>query len=102
MAIQHSDALYNAIREKAGKLEHVYDRIISCRVRLELAARHKRNGRQFTVRVDLKVPGGEIAATHEHDEDLAVALRDAFDAARRQLEEYVDKQRGDVKHHARE
>lgn len=98
--IQHSDALYNAIREKAEKLEHFYDRIISCRVRLELGARHKRNGRQFTARIDLKVPGGEIAATHEHDEDIEVALRDAFDAAHRQLEDYARKQRGDIKRHA--
>ena len=51
------------------------------------------------VRIDLKVPGGEIAVTHEHDEDLQIALRDAFDAARRRLEDYARVQRGDVKHH---
>jgi hypothetical protein len=27
----------------------------------------------------VKVPGAEIAIRHEHDEDLQVALRDAFD-----------------------
>jgi ribosomal subunit interface protein len=100
--IEQSDALYNAIREKAEKLDRYYDRIMSCRVVLELAGRHKRHGKQFTVRVDLKVPGGEIVVTHEHDEALEVALRDAFDAARRRLEDYARAQRGDVKRHAPE
>jgi ribosomal subunit interface protein len=95
----HSNALYNAIREKAEKLERYYDHVISCRVVLELAARHKRRGKQFAVRIDLKVPGDEIAVTREHDEDLQAALRDAFDAARRQLEDYARRQRGDVKRH---
>jgi len=97
--IEHSDALYNAIREKAEKLERYYDRIMSCRVVLELAGRHKRHGKQFSVRVDLKVPGGELAVTREHDEDVQAAIRDAFDAARRQLEDYARGQRGDVKRH---
>jgi ribosomal subunit interface protein len=100
--IEHSDALYNAIREKAEKLSRYYDHIMSCRVVLELAGRHKRHGKQFTVRIDLKVPGGELAVTHEHDEDVQIALRDAFDAARRQVEDYARGQRGDVKRHAPE
>lgn len=97
--IEHSDALYNAIRDKAEKLDRYYDRIMSCRVVLELGGRHKRHGKQFTVRVDLKVPGGEIVVTKEHDEEVQIALRDAFDAARRQLEDYARGQRGDVKRH---
>ena len=100
--IAPSNALHNAIREKAEKLDRYYDRLTSCRVVLELGARHKRQGKQFSVRIDLKVPGGEIAVTHEHDEDLQVALRDAFDAARRRLEDYARCQRGDVKRHTAE
>jgi ribosomal subunit interface protein len=98
--ITHSDALHDAIQEKVGKLDHYYNHIMSCRVVLELAGRHKRHGRQFTARIDLKVPGGEIAVTKEHDEDVQIALRDAFDAARRRLEDFARKQRGDVKRHA--
>jgi ribosomal subunit interface protein len=97
--IAHSNALYEAIREKAEKLERYYDHIMSCRVVLELAGRHKRQGKQFSARIDLKVPGGELAVTKEHDEDVQVALRDAFDAARRRLEDYARGQRGDVKRH---
>jgi ribosomal subunit interface protein len=98
----HSNALYNTIREKAEKLDQYYRHVMSCRVVLELAARHKRHGKQFSARIDLKVPGGEIAVTKEHDEDLQIALRDAFDAARRRLEDYARTQRGDVKQHAAE
>jgi ribosomal subunit interface protein len=100
--IAHSDAIYNAIREKAEKLEHYYTNIMSCRVVLELAGRHQRKGKQYTARIDIKVPGGEIVVTHEHDEDVQVALRDAFAAARRRLEDYARGQRGDVKRHAPE
>lgn len=98
--IAQSDALHNAIREKAERLNRYYDHIMSCRVVLELSGRHKRQGKQFSARIDLKVPGGEIVVTHEHDEDPQIALRDAFDAARRQLEDYARTQRGDVKQHA--
>ena len=99
--LAHSDALQGAIRRKAERLERYYDRIIACRVVLELTARHRRKGRQHAVHIKLKVPGGELAVTREHDEDLQVALREAFSAARRRLEDYARVQRGDVKRHAR-
>ena len=94
-----SPALDAAVREKATKLEEFYDRITSCRVVIEESARHKTKGKQFEVHIDLKAPGGEIAVTREHDTDVYVALRDAFDAARRKLEDFARVQRGDVKHH---
>ena len=97
--IEQSNALHDAIRKKAEKLERYYDRISSCRVVLEVAGHHKGKGNQFTVRIDMKVPGGEIAVTHEHDADVQIALREAFDAARRRLEDYARTQRGDVKRH---
>lgn len=95
--VERSNALYDAVREKAAKLERYYDRIVSCRVVLELDGRHKRQDKQFTVHIDLKVPGGEIAVTREHDADVQVALRDAFDAARSKLESYAHGQHGEAK-----
>ena len=91
--IAPSDALQRAIRDKAQKLEHFYDRITGCRVALTLDARHQHQGRQFSVHVGVKVPGGTIEVTREHDRNILVALRDAFDAARRQLEDYVREKR---------
>ena len=98
--LEHSDVLYNGIREKVNRLGRYYRHLTSCRVVVDLAARHKTHGKPYSVRIDLKVPGGEIAVTHAQDEQLAVALRDAFDAARRKLEDYARTQRGDVKQHA--
>ena len=85
----HSEALDAAIRDKAAKLQQFNERITRCRVVVELADRHKNHGKQFVVRVDLKLPGGEITANNEHDEDVHVALREAFDAARRQLQSFT-------------
>jgi len=53
---------------------------------LEQSDRHKRHGRQFAVRLDVRVPGAEIAINREHDKDVYVALRDAFADARRKLD----------------
>ena len=100
--MEHSPALERRIREKVKKLEQVYPRIMGCRVVLESPHRHKHQGKQFIVRLDVTVPGKEIVVNHDHHEDAYVALRDAFNAARRQLEEYGRIQRGDVKNHTRE
>jgi len=97
--MQSSAAIDALVREKAAKLEQFHPRIVSCRVVIEQPARHKQQGKPFVVHIDLKVPGGEIAVNRDHDEDVYVALRDAFDAARRKLEDFVREQRGDVKHH---
>ena len=72
--IDHSDALSRAIRAQAKKLERYYAHVMSCRVVLELAAGHKRKGKEYRARIDLKVPGGEIAVTHTPHEDLHIAL----------------------------
>jgi ribosomal subunit interface protein len=98
--VQHSEALASTIRDKARGLDRYYDRIMSCRVVLELAGRHQHQGKEFVAKIELKVPGGDIAVTHQHSEDPQVALHEAFDALRRRLEDYARKQRGDVKHHS--
>jgi len=99
--IAPSDALDAAIREKTAKLEQFHSKIVSCRVVVEQADRHKHQGRQFVVHIDVKVPGREIAVNRDHDEDVYVALRDAFNTARRQLEETLREQRAEVKRHER-
>lgn len=97
--VEHSEALETHIREKAKKLDQFFDHIMSCRVVVEMPHKHHRQGKQFNVRIDIGVPGREIVANLEHAEDVYVALRDAFDAARRQLDDYVHKLRGEVKKH---
>jgi ribosomal subunit interface protein len=85
--LPHSPALDEKIREKAARLGALSDRISRCRITLERRHRHKRNGREYHVRIDLHLPEHEIVVNHEHDEDVHVALRDAFDAAERQLKQ---------------
>jgi len=85
----HSDALDAHIRDKAHKLEQVFADIVSYRVVVEQPARHQQQGKPFNVRIDLGVPGSEIVVDRQQNEDVYVALRDAFDAAKRQLENYA-------------
>jgi ribosome-associated translation inhibitor RaiA len=99
-----SDAVEARVRDKVDKLGHFYPSINSCRVAIEQLHRHHQQGNHFHVRIDLKVPGHELVAGREPDEnhaysDVYVALRDAFDAMRRQLEDLVRHQQGHVKHH---
>jgi ribosomal subunit interface protein len=96
-----SEALEARIREKAAKLEEFHPRITSCRVTVEEIRKHHQQGRHFQVSLDVRVPGKEIVVNHAHDEDVYVALRDAFDAANRQLEETAHVQQGNVKGRAR-
>ncbi len=85
----HSDALEAHIREKAEKLEQYFSDIVSCRVVVEQSAKHQQQGKPFNVHIDLGVPRSEIVVDHQQNEDVYVAVRDAFDAAKRQLENYA-------------
>lgn len=97
--IPHSDAVEQEIRKKAEKLDRFYDSIMGVRVVVESEERHHHQGKLYCVRIDLTVPGGELVVNRKMDEDLHVAMRDAFDAMRRQLQDYGRKQRGEVKTH---
>lgn len=102
--MEHSDALDAKIREKAQKLEQFSEHIMSCRVTIDLEHRHHHQGKLYSVKIDITMPGKEFIADrhpdkHHAHEDVYVALRDAFDASRRQLEDYVRIQRGKVKEH---
>jgi ribosomal subunit interface protein len=95
-----SDAIEAAIRKHADKLDEFSNHIMSCRVTVQQAARHKHQGKLYSVHVDVKLPNKEIASNrgHEH-EDVYVAMRDAFDAVKRQLEDHVRAERGQTKLH---
>ena len=98
-----SAALEGIIRSKVAKLEQFHEHITGCRVIVESPHRHHHQGRQYHVHIRLIVPGGILVSSHDPGgkahEDPNVAVRDAFDAMRRQLEDYVRIQRGDTKTH---
>lgn len=97
--VPHSDAVEAEIRAKAAKLEEFHPRLTSCHVAVEEERRHKHQGKLFNVRIDLRFPGGEFSVHRQRAEDIYVAVRDAFDAAKRKLEDQVRVQRRDVKVH---
>ena len=121
--LPHSDALDSNVRGRVAWLEQFYADIVRCRVLVELPHRHRHDGRHFHVRIELTVPGGPpIVVSHEpslhgglkdveegaHRKETeiegvhryaAVAIHEAFDAARRRLEDFAREQRGAVKTH---
>ena len=99
------EAVRDAALDHIAQLERLSDRITGCHVVVAQPHRHHREGRLFSVRVDVVVPGGEIVVNRDHHlnhahEDVYVALRDSFLAARRRLEDHVRRLRGIEKLHA--
>lgn len=117
-----STKLEAMIQRRAARLDAYYDRVMACRVLVEVPHRHHQEGNRYHVRIDLTVPDDEIVVTHEPslhsslkdiDRDIetkaanvapvhkyvGVAVREAFDIARRRLQDYGRRQRGAVKVH---
>ena len=120
--MEPSDAVTARLQEEATKLEEFFPRLTSCRVVVEAPHRHHQRGELIHIRIELGVPGKELVVSHEpaaraalcqdeqgvlkkqheiHPEhkDAFVAIRDAFASARRQLQDYVQRLRGEVKTH---
>lgn len=102
--VSRSLAIESNIRAHVARLERHCDRITSCRVIVESPHRRHHQGNVYHVGIHLTVPGDELVVSHEPAEDHAhedayVTLRDAFDAARRRLEDHARRQRGAVKMH---
>jgi len=90
--MEQSDAIEKAVREKAEKLNQFAD-IMSCRVVVQMINKHSHKGTLYQVLIDLTAPGTEIVVSRDHGvdhshEDVYVAIRDSFDAARRQLQDH--------------
>jgi len=123
-----SEEIEKRIRKKVEKLGLFYNHLLSCRVTVETPHRHHRKGRSYAVRIDLAVPENELVIRHttnrlaitrrtsankaelqlheSHEpskhaarEDLYVAIRDAFDAAGRKLQDYARRQSLAIKPH---
>jgi cold shock CspA family protein len=102
--LEPSAAIEAQVREKAAKLERFAEYVTGCHVVIEAPHRRHHQGNLFHVTIDLTLPGGEVVVNrqpqlHQAHEDAHVALRDAFDAAVRQVEDHVRRRRMDVKHH---
>ena len=94
-----SEAVKDDIRNKAAKLNHFSNTIIGCRVTVDSPHKHRRQGVLYDVRIDLTVPGAELVVKRQPNEDIYVAIRDAFDVAYQKLEDHERRLRGEVKTH---
>ena len=97
--LAHSNPIEAAIRERMAWLEQYYPRVTGCRVLVKVPHRHQHAGRQFHVVVDVSVPGGAPIVVSHHPSpldgapDFETAIRQAFDAVRRQLQDFAREQR---------
>jgi len=97
--LEYSEAVERDILGKVEHLHRIHPRLAGCRVVVDAPHRGKNKGRIYEVRLDLSVPGKDISVTRESGEnhaheDIYVAIRDSFDAARRLLEDRVLKMDG--------
>lgn len=99
----HGMAPSEALERSAGahvlKLESFAPDIMACRVGIELEQKHKHQGRPFSVRIDLTLPGHELVVNRVQNEEVYVALRDAFDSMKRQLVDVVRRRQRQEKLH---
>lgn len=97
-----SDWMEADIQKRAAKLDTYCRDIVLCRVTVDLPHRRHRDGNRLSVRIDLTVPGEEIAVTRDaHLDDVRLVVKESFDVARRRLQDYARRRRLDVKRHVR-
>ncbi|WP_448873889.1 HPF/RaiA family ribosome-associated protein [Desulfobulbus propionicus] len=100
-----SEAVEAEVRKRVEKLNRYHGNIVSCRVVVEAPLPNKQKGGLYKIRIDLTCPESKIEVNRDPDprnqahEDVYVALRDAFDAANRKLEQYTARRKGEVKQH---
>jgi hypothetical protein len=117
--MQPNGGLEAEARTRAAWLETFYPNIVGCRVLVEVPHRHRSHGRHVHVRVEVSLPGEDLIVNHEpslhgalrdveedghHKEDdveavrkyALVAVHEAFDTARRQLQDFAERRRDEV------
>jgi len=87
--LDRSPALEARAKEMLSRLQRFNDHIAQCHMTIEGSPGESRHGAPCVVKIDLIVPGAQIHAENERYDsdggDVYIALRDAFDNAKRQL-----------------
>src|SRR5690606_27547475 len=81
------------VHARVERLEQFVDEITSCHVFIGASHRRQRKGNLYEVRIEVRVPGTELAVNNKPGdvnahEDVNVAIRDAFTAMERQLKKW--------------
>lgn len=101
--IDQTDAISEAVQKRITKLERFCDQIINGRVVLDCPHNNHHKGKVYSVSLEIHTSSREVRVNQEqHDnhahEDLYVAIRDAFNAAERQLKSIDKKHRSTPLH----
>jgi cold shock CspA family protein/ribosome-associated translation inhibitor RaiA len=108
--IDSSDWAENEIRSHVADLERMYDRLVSCRVRVDQRANNSNGTIPPVVHIELGIPGRkDLVVSHEPDHlqrkyqrpDLHNAINEAFRIAERRLSGLKEQRDGRTKdaHH---
>lgn len=105
--MQPSESVEAEIRKRAAKLEKMYERLVGCRVSVEGLHKQHRTGNVYEVHIEMMVPGQNLVVSKEPHKakeryanpDVYTSIRDAFKSAERQLIDFKERQRGEVKPH---
>jgi len=102
--MERSEAVEQRIQTMVDRLEQLYGGITSCHVFVTAPHRHQRKGKRYDIRIEVRVPGTELAVNDQPGdvnahEDINVAIRDSFRAMERQLKKWKTQARGQVKTH---
>ena len=105
--IEQSNSISDAVNKRVSKLQRFCDRILSGRVVLDSPHNNHHKGKVYSVGLEIHTPSKEVRVNQEqHDnhahEDLYVAIRDAFNAAERQLKAINKKHRVERDHYCSE
>jgi len=89
------------VRARAARLDLLNKHIIGFRVTVELENHTHKTGYIPKVQIEVEVPGKNITVNHKHEHggDALTSIREAFDAAAKQLQEYATRKTLHLKHH---
>lgn len=100
-----SETIKSEIERCAKRLEKFHEHITACHVTVTAPTTRHREGNVFSIHIRVAIPQhkdvivtkthGDVPA-HEH---ISVAIKDAFAAAQRQIEDAARDMRGQVKRH---
>ena len=101
--IDQSTSISDAVNKRISKLHRFCDRILAARVVLDSPHNNHHKGKVYSVGLEIHTPSKEVRVNQEqHDnhahENLYVAIRDAFNAAERQLKAIDKKHRVERNH----
>jgi ribosome-associated translation inhibitor RaiA len=90
--IERSEAVVQRVLDKVAKLRRYFSRMTTCRVAIEVPQRTAEKPKVYQIKIEIGIPRRTpIVVSHERigshaNEDLPLAIREAFDAALRKVD----------------